>query len=230
MQEKYEELLKKAKIDFDEIQKDYTKTQLVAKKNEDACFVIRNEKKDLETKFNNVVKENDEIKQKIARVKDNMNSINEKEKEVSLLKSQISTMRKEALASEKIRKEQDTETTLTDYYNDALNEYLLHVESLNCRLRNQVKNLQHDRRAVERDLVLTKKRCDYYQRRITTMESENRNLLYMGKLGNCTLDYKSSVSHTHHTTSNYQKERIDDSNNKRRSLIQGHNKKKIKQW
>ena len=60
-------------------------------------------------------------------------------------------MRKEAILSEKIRKEQDTDTTLTDYYNDALNEYLLHVESLNCRLRNQVKNLHDDRRAVESD-------------------------------------------------------------------------------
>ena len=157
-----------------------------------------------------------------------MNSINEKEEEVSILKSKISTMRKEALASEKIRKEQDRDTILIDYYNDALNEYLLHVESLNCRLRNQVKNLQHERRAVERALVSTENRCNYYQGRLTNMETENRNLRYFDKLGNRTLDYKSSVSHTHHTTSNYHKERIDDSSNKRRSLIQGDNKKKLK--
>ena len=58
------------------------------------------------------------------------------------------------------------------------------------------------------------------------METENRNLRVLGKLGNRTLDYKSSVSHTHHTTSNYDKERIYDGSNKRRSLIQGDNQKK----
>ena len=135
-------------------------------------------------------------------------------------------MRKEALASEKVRKEQDRDTILIDYYNDALNEYLLHVESLNCRLRNQVKNLQHERRAVKRALVSTEKRCDYYEGRLTNMETENRNLRYFSKLGNRILDYKSSVSHTHHTTSNYDKERIYDGSNKRRNLIQGDNQKK----
>merc|ERR1711884_765988 len=103
---------------------------------------------------------------------------------------------------------------------------LLHVESLNCRLRNQVKNLQHERRTVQKALVTTEKRCNYYQGRLTKLESDNRNLRYSDKLGKRTLDYKSSVSHTHHTTSNYDKERIYDGSNKRRNLIQGDNQKK----
>ena len=135
-------------------------------------------------------------------------------------------MRKEALVSEKNCKEQDTDTTLTDYYNDALSAHLLHVESLNCRLRKKVKNLQDERRGVQRDLVSTEKRCNYYQKRLKTLETENRNLLLTATLGNRTLDYKSSVSHTHHTTSNYDKERIYDGSNKRRNLIQGDNQKK----
>ena len=65
MQEKYEKLLKNAKIDLDEIQNNYTKTKSLAKKNEEQCFVLRNEKKALETKLNYVVKENDEIKKKL---------------------------------------------------------------------------------------------------------------------------------------------------------------------
>ena len=91
-----------------------------------------------------------------------------------------------------------------------------------------MKNLQHERRTVERALVSTEKRCNYYQGRLTNMETDNRNLRYFHKLGKRTLDYKSSLSHTHHTTSNYDKERIDDSSNKRRSLIQGDNQKKLK--
>ena len=129
-------------------------------------------------------------------------------------------MRKEALLSEKIRKEQDTDTTLTDYYNDALSAHLLHVESLNCRLRKKVKNLQDERRGVERDLVSTEKRCNYYQKRLKTLETENRNLLLTATLGNRNLDYKTSVCHSHHRTSNYHNERINDSSKKRRSSIQ----------
>ena len=62
MQEKYEKLLKNAKMDLDEIQNNYTKTKSLTKKNEEQCVVLRNEKKALETKLNYVVKENDEIK------------------------------------------------------------------------------------------------------------------------------------------------------------------------
>ena len=214
------------RIKKDEDSKKIDNSIALLKKKEDECCAIRNEKNHLQTKLNDVIKENNSMKKTIANVKDNMTLINEKEDEVSGLKSQIDKMRREAINSEKIRKEQCTDTTLTDYYNDALNEYLLHVESLNCRLRNQVINLQRERRTVQKALVRTQQRCDYYYGRLTKLESDNRNLRYSDKLGKRTLDYKSSVSHTHHTTSNYDKERIYDGSNKRRNLIQGDNQKK----
>ena len=226
MREKYDRLLKNSRIQKDEDSKKIDNSIALLKKKEDECCAIRTEKNHLQTKLNDVMNENNTMKKTIANVKDNMTLINEKEDEVSGLKSQIDKMRREAINSEKIRKEQCTDTTLTDYYNDALNEYLLHVESLNCRLRNQVKNLQRERRTVERALVSTEKRCNYYERRLKTLETDNRNLLLTATLGNRTLDYKSSVSHTHHTTSNYDKERIYDGSNKRRNLIQGDNQKK----
>ena len=64
MQEKYDKLLITARIEFDEIQKTYTKTKSVAKMNEDECSVIRNETQDLQSKLNNVLKENDSMKKK----------------------------------------------------------------------------------------------------------------------------------------------------------------------
>ena len=226
MRKKYDILFKNLRIKKDEDSKKIDNSIALLKKKEDECCAIITEKNHLQTKLKDVIKENNSMKKTIANVKDNMTLINEKEDEVSGLKSQIDKMRREAIISEKIRKEQDTDTTLTDYYNDALNEYLLHVESLNCRLRNQVINLQRERRTVQKALVTTQQRCDYYKGRLTNLESDNRNLRYSDKLGKRTLDYKSSVSHTHHTTSNYDKERIYDGSNKRRNLIQGDNQKK----
>ena len=193
MQEKYEILCKNLTIKKDEDSKKIDNSKALLKKKEDECCGIRTEKNHLQTKLNDVIKENNSMKKTIANVKDNMTLINEKENEVSGLKSQIDKMRREAIISEKIRKEQDTDTTLTDYYNDALNEYLLHVESINCRLRNQVINLQRERRTVEKALVSTQQRCNYYERRLKTLETDNRNLLLTATLGNRTLDYKSRV-------------------------------------
>ena len=62
---------------------------------------------------------------KNAQVKDNINLINDKEEEVSALKLQINKMRKDTIHAERIRKEQDKDTIMTDHYNDALSEYLL---------------------------------------------------------------------------------------------------------
>ena len=100
-------MLNNSKIKLDEIHKTYTNTKSIAKQHEDECFVIRNEKKDLKMKLNNVLKENDEMKKTIAHVKDNIKLINEKEEEVSVLKSQIDTMRKEALVSTRHRHHTD---------------------------------------------------------------------------------------------------------------------------
>ena len=48
LQEKYEKLLKNDKMDLDKIENNLTETKSLAKKNEEQCLVLRNEKKALE--------------------------------------------------------------------------------------------------------------------------------------------------------------------------------------
>ena len=148
-----------------------------------------------------MVEENESMKKTLAQVKDNIELIHEKEKEVSALKVQIDQMRKEALVSEKIRKKQDTDTTLTDYYNDVLNEHLLHVESSNCMLRQQVQHLQAERRRVKKQLVKTDERNQYFAKRLKIMETQERNFLLNSKRGSRTLEYKSTAILTNDRTS-----------------------------
>ena len=107
---------------------------------------------------------------------------------------------------------------MTDSYNDVLSEYLVHVESLNCSLRQQVRNLQAERRGVKQQLVITNQRNEYFQKRVKKLETENRNLSINSKLGNRTLDYKSSVCHSHQRTSTSQNDRSNDNNKKRKKV------------
>ena len=64
MQQKYEILLKTLRINKDEHNKKIDSSIAVLKKKEDECSAIRTEKNDLQTKLNNVVKENNSMKKK----------------------------------------------------------------------------------------------------------------------------------------------------------------------